>query len=64
METANIFFFLIGIIVMLFGLVGFFNPNWTRWINFPGGPRLKAIAALIGGTIFIIIGVLIDIPTN
>ncbi|MBU0497074.1 MAG: hypothetical protein KKC68_01280 [Candidatus Thermoplasmatota archaeon] len=64
METANIIFLLIGIIIFFFGIVAFFNPNWARWINFPGGPRLKAIAALLGGAIFIIIGFFIEIPTN
>ena len=64
METSNIIVLLAGILVLFFGIVAFINPNWARWINFPGGPRLKAITALAGGIILIIIGIFIQIPTN
>ena len=64
METPNILFLLIGIIILFFGIAAFLNPNWARLINFPGGPRLKAIVALIAGLIFIIISLIIQIPTN
>jgi hypothetical protein len=64
MDTPNLIFLIIGTIVMLIGIAAFFNPNWARWINFPGGPRLKAIIALITGIILIIISLIIQIPTN
>ncbi len=38
------------------------NPNFARYINAPGGPRLKATIALIVGIIIIIIGLTIEIP--
>ena len=59
MDTTNTIVVIVGIIVLLFGIAAFFNPNWARWINIPGGPRLKAIAALIIGAIMIIIGFII-----
>ena len=62
MNIINTVFTIIGLIVLLIGILAFFNPNWTRWINFPGGPKIKAIGAMITGIIFIIIGLLIEIP--
>ncbi len=62
MNIINTVFTAIGIIVLLIGILAFFNPNWTRWINFPGGPKIKAIGAAITGFIFIIIGLLIEVP--
>ena len=62
MNTINTVFTIIGLIVLLIGILAFFNPNLTRWINFPGGPKIKAIVATITGIIFIIIGLLIEIP--
>ena len=64
MDTTNTIVVIVGLIVLLFGIAAFFNPNWARWINFPGGPRLKAIAALIIGIIIIIIGFILQIPTT
>lgn len=62
MDITNTILVIVGVIVLLFGIAAFFNPNWARWINVPGGPRLKAIAALIIGVIMIIIGLIIQIP--
>ena len=62
MNIINTVFTAIGVIVLLIGILAFFNPNWTRWINFPGGPKIKAIGAAITGFIFIIIGLLIEAP--
>jgi hypothetical protein len=64
MDTTNTIVVVVGVIVLLFGTAAFFNPNWARWINIPGGPRLKAIAAFIIGIIIIILGFTIQIPTN
>jgi len=62
MNIINTVFTAIGVIVLLIGILAFFNPNWTRWINFSGGPKIKAIGAAITGFIFIIIGLLIEVP--
>ena len=61
METTNIILTIVGVFVLLIGLISFFNPSWTRWINFPGGPRLKAIVALIVGIILTGIGLLLPL---
>ena len=64
METVNIILLVSGAIVLLFGIGAFLNPNLTRWINAPGGPRLKSIIALIIGIIFVIVSFIYEIPTN
>lgn len=61
MNTANIILLIVGACVTLFGIGAFFNPNIARWINAPGGPRFKAIIAIIVGVILIIIGLVIQI---
>ena len=63
MNTANIILLIVGACVILFGIGAFFNPNIVRWINAPGGPRLKAIIAIIIGVMLIIVGLVIQIPT-
>jgi hypothetical protein len=62
MNTANIIFIIIGAIILLIGIAAFVNQNWARWINFPGGPKLKAIGSTTVGIILIIIGFIIEIP--
>ena len=62
MEITNIILLVVGIIVMLFGISAFLNPNISRWINAPGGPRLKAAVATIIGIILIVIAFIIEIP--
>jgi len=52
----NIAVIILGAIIALIGVATFFNPNFARIINAPGGPRLKAIVALIAGIIIAIIG--------
>ena len=64
MDTTNIILFISGIIVTFFGIAAFLNPNFTRWINAPGGLRLKAIIAPITGIILVIISFTTEIPTN
>ncbi|UCF12816.1 MAG: hypothetical protein JSW06_00810 [Thermoplasmatales archaeon] len=63
MNTTNIILLIVGVCVTLFGIGAFFNPNIARWINAPGGPRSKAIIAIIIGLILIIVGLVIQIPT-
>jgi hypothetical protein len=53
-----------GVIVTIIGVAGFLNPNFTKIINAPGGPRLKAIIAIIIGIIIIGAGLLIEIPSK
>jgi hypothetical protein len=62
METVNIIMIVVGVIVALIGVVAFFNPSFARIINAPGGPRLKAIIALIAGIIILIVGLIVQIP--
>jgi len=62
MGHANTILLICGAIASLFGIAAVLNPNFARWINAPGGPRLKAAIALIVGIIIIIIGLTIEIP--
>ena len=62
MGHANTILLICGAIASLFGIAAVLNPNFARWINAPGGPRLKAAVALIVGIIIIIIGLTIEIP--
>jgi Kef-type K+ transport system membrane component KefB len=62
METVNIILIVVGIIVLLFGIGAFLNPNIARWINAPGGPRLKATIAIIVGIILMILSVIYKVP--
>ena len=60
MEIINMVFLFVGLIVIIIGIAAFFNPNFARIINAPGGPRLKATIALIIGIIFLIISLIIQ----
>jgi hypothetical protein len=62
MEIVNIILLVAGLIVLFFGIGAFLNPNLARWINAPGGPRLKAIIATIIGIILIVIAFIIKLP--
>ena len=62
MTIGNWIFIIIGISITIIGLIGFVNPNWTRLINLPGGPRIKSIGATITGLILIMVGLIIEIP--
>lgn len=53
-----------GLLPIFFGVAALLNPNFARFINAPGGPRLKAIIALIVGIIFILIGMILEIPVG
>ena len=63
MEIANIIMIVVGTIVALIGVATFFNPNFARIINVPGGPRLKAIVALIIGIIIAVVGLFVQLPS-
>ena len=62
MELLNTIFLIIGTCLTLLGLASLFFPNLTRWINAPGGPRLKSIICLIIGVIFVIFSLLVEMP--
>ena len=59
METINIVLIIVGAIVSLIGVAAFLNPNFSKLINVPGGPKLKAIVAIIIGLIILITGLII-----
>jgi len=63
MEITNTILIIVGVIVALFGVGAFLNPNLARWINAPGTPIIKAIVALVIGIILVIVGLIIEIPT-
>lgn len=63
MEIGNTITLVVGIIVILIGVGAFFNPNFARWINAPGSPRLKAMVAMAAGVIIVIVGLVIQFPT-
>ena len=48
----------LNIILGLIGIAAFLNPNFAKLINVPGGPRLKAMVALIVGLIIMIYGLI------
>jgi len=64
MTTANLILLLVGGIVTILGVLSIFYPGLTRVINAPGGPRLKSIMAIIIGLVILIIGLIIELPTN
>ena len=64
MGIANTILIVAGVIVALFGIGAFLNPNLARWINAPGTPIIKAIIALVIGIILVIVGLIIEIPTG
>ena len=59
METTNIILIGGGTFVILLGFAAIASPNMSRWINVPGGPKLKGIISLVIGLIMIIIGLTI-----
>jgi hypothetical protein len=64
MIEANTVFIIIGSLVTILGIIALFVPKLTRIINAPGGPRLKAIIAIITGIIIMLIGIFVEIPTG
>ena len=62
MEFLNIVFLAVGLLTTVIGLLAFFVPNFARLINAPGGPKIKAVIALIIGIVFILVAILIEMP--
>ncbi len=53
MYTLNLILLIIGGFVTLIGIATFIHSNLARFINAPGGPRLKASTASIIGVLLI-----------
>ena len=64
MIDTNTILIITGAIITIIGIAGFLNPNFTKIVSAPGGPRLKAIIAIVAGLIILIAGLLIKIPAN
>ena len=62
MNLFNYIMIILSAFVLLIGILALINPNWSRLINFPGGPRFKAIAATIAGIILLIVGLIVEVP--
>jgi len=62
MSITNTIMVVIGVIVILIGVLAFLNPYFTKFINAPGGPKLKATVAIIVGAIIALIGFMIELP--
>jgi hypothetical protein len=60
MATANTILLIVGIIQILFGIGVLFYPGFSRWINSPGGPKLKAIITIVVGIILIIVSQIVS----
>ena len=56
MGITNTILIVVGVIVTLFGVGAFLNPNLARWVNAPGTPIIKATIAIIIGLILTIVG--------
>jgi hypothetical protein len=64
MTITNYIFIIVGGLVTLIGILSIIFPGITKIINAPGNERVKSIVAIIIGLIFMIIGLVIDLPTN
>jgi hypothetical protein len=64
MSITNHIFIIVGGFVAILGALSIVFPVITKIINAPGNERVKSIAAIIIGFIFLIIGLIIELPTN
>jgi len=62
MYLMNTFFLIVGIGLILFGIAGFFIEGLTRFMNAPGGPKMKAVICAIIGLIFLLLSFLVEMP--
>jgi len=60
--NANTILIIVGLFTIAVGIGAFLNPNIARFINSPGGPRIKAVVALITGIIILIISLTVQLP--
>ena len=61
MGLANTIMIIVVASVTLLGIATLFYPNLAKLINAPGGPRIKAIVAIITGIIVLIAGLIFQI---
>ena len=61
-NSFNYIMIITGVFVTIFGFAAILNPNLARWINAPGGARLKGLIAIIIGIIITIIGFVVYVP--
>jgi hypothetical protein len=64
MSITNYIFIIVGGIVALIGVLSLIFPGLTKIMSSPGSERIKSIIAVVIGLIFLIIGLIIDLPTN
>jgi len=64
MNLANYIFILCALLSLSIGFLAFINPNMSKWIRAPGGPRLKGTIAIITGIILLIAGLIVEFPTE
>ena len=64
MTITNYILIIVGGFVTLIGVLSIIFPGLTKIINAPGNERIKSIVAIIIGLIFLIMGLIIDLPTN
>lgn len=64
MYLLNTIFLIIGIFVLAIGVLAFFIPGFSRIINAPGGPRMKAMIAIIVGAVFLVLAIFIEMPLD
>jgi len=62
MNTLNLIFLIVGIIVTALGFASLVFPSLTQFINSPGGPRIKAVVAICVGIILLLVGVFTTMP--
>ena len=62
MYLMNTFFSILGIGLLLLGIAGFFIEGFTRFMNAPGGPKMKALICATIGLVFLLLGLLVDMP--
>ena len=62
MYLLNTIFLIVGISISILGVVSFFLSALTKFINAPGGPKLKAIIATSIGIFFILLSLFIEMP--
>ena len=62
MSVLNTIFLIIGTALIIVGTVSFLLPGLTRFINAPGGPKLKASIAMVIGIFFLVLSLFVEMP--
>lgn len=64
MTITNYILIIVGVFVALLGILSIFFPGLTRVINAPGGARVRSIIAIVIGLIILMIGSIVELPSN